>query len=115
MCSLVRSQAAPNGPRHVCRKQKITPACASRKNQQYSSLGIFFSSENNVRSVSFPLSQALAASDDVSPYVCGAALADGLLFPGETWRGYMDVDTDLCYEGIVFSVVTMLSESTSRG
>ena len=56
--------------------------------------------------------QALAASADVAPYICGAAVSDAPLFPGETWRGTMEVDESVCGDDAVFSVVSMLSEFT---
>lgn len=46
----------------------------------------------------------------MAPFICGAVVADGVLFGGETWRGYMEVDTDICYGGAVFSLVSMLGE-----
>lgn len=55
--------------------------------------------------------QALAATANVAPYICGAAVSEGPLFPGETWRATFDVDTSICGDDAVFSVVTMLSES----
>eukprot|EP00903_Cladosiphon_okamuranus_P016817 g15509.t1 len=49
----------------------------------------------------------LAASEGVAPYICGAVVADGPLFPGETWRGSMMVDEIICPDA-VYSAVTML-------
>eukprot|EP00903_Cladosiphon_okamuranus_P016239 g14981.t1 len=49
----------------------------------------------------------LAESEAVAPYVCGAVVADGPVFPGETWRGTMEVDEELCPDA-QYSVVTML-------
>lgn len=54
--------------------------------------------------------QALATSDSVAHYICGYAIADGPLLSGATWRGYMEVDMDICGDDAVFSVVSMLSE-----
>ena len=54
--------------------------------------------------------QALTESKDVAPYICGVVMADGPLFPGQTWRGQLDVDDDVCHDP-VYSVVSMLSES----
>ena len=53
--------------------------------------------------------QELAASESVAPYICGAAVADAPLFPGETWRATLTVDESVCPDA-VYSVVTMLSE-----
>lgn len=53
--------------------------------------------------------QELAASDGVAPYICGAVVAEGPLSPGETWRGQLDVDDDICPDA-VYSVVSMLSK-----
>ena len=50
------------------------------------------------------------ASADVAPYICGAAVGEAPLFPGETWRGVMEVDRDICGDNAVFSTVSMLSE-----
>ncbi|CAN0195134.1 unnamed protein product [Scytosiphon promiscuus] len=49
----------------------------------------------------------LAAAESVAPFICGAAVAEGPLFPGETWRGTMTVDEDICPDA-VYSVVSML-------
>lgn len=49
----------------------------------------------------------LLESYDVAPYICGSVVADGPLFPGETWRGTMKVDESIC-PNAVYSVVTML-------
>lgn len=56
------------------------------------------------------------ALDDpkVAPYICGYFVNDGPLFPGETSRGIMKVDTEVCGDRPVFSMVSMLSESLSR-
>ncbi|CAM9515337.1 unnamed protein product, partial [Laminaria digitata] len=51
---------------------------------------------------------ALAASADVAPYICGAAVGDAPVFPGDTWRGVMEVDTTICGDDAVFSTVSML-------
>eukprot|EP00904_Undaria_pinnatifida_P007222 jgi/Undpi1/362/HiC_scaffold_1.g00358.m1 len=48
------------------------------------------------------------ASADYSPYICGYTVSDAPLFPGETWRGTMEVDESICGEDAVFSVVSML-------
>lgn len=53
--------------------------------------------------------QELAAAESVAPFICGAAVAEGPLFPGETWRGTLMVDEDICPDAI-YSVVSMLSE-----
>lgn len=53
--------------------------------------------------------QELAASEEVAPYICGVAVADGPVFPGNTWRGTMMVDEYLC-PNPQYSVVSMLSE-----
>lgn len=45
----------------------------------------------------------------MAPFICGAVVADGPLFPGETWRGTMMVDESVCPDA-VYSAVTMLSE-----
>ena len=62
----------------------------------------------------FPLSvvfvsKELAASESVAPYICGAAVAEAPVFPGETWSGTLMVDESVCPDA-VYSVVTMLSE-----
>ncbi|CAM9774326.1 unnamed protein product [Ectocarpus fasciculatus] len=49
----------------------------------------------------------LAASEDVAPYICGAVVAEGPVFPGQTWRGQLDVNRDICPDP-VYSVVSML-------
>ncbi|CAM9326079.1 unnamed protein product [Ectocarpus sp. 8 AP-2014] len=49
----------------------------------------------------------LSESSDVAPYICGAVVAEGPVFPGETWRGQLDVDPYIC-PNPVYSVVTML-------
>ena len=54
--------------------------------------------------------QELAASPYVAPFICGAAAGDAPLAPGGTWRGVMEVDTDICGDDAVFSTVSMLSE-----
>lgn len=51
---------------------------------------------------------ALAASPEVAPFICGAVAGEAPVFPGETWRGTMEVDTTVCGEDAVFSTVTML-------
>lgn len=61
------------------------------------------------------LLQGAGSDPAVAPFICGAVVADGPLFPGETFRGTMHVDTDICKEGAVFSIVAMLSESLSMG
>eukprot|EP00752_Nemacystus_decipiens_P012941 g11454.t1 len=48
----------------------------------------------------------LAETEEVAPYICGAVVADGPVFPGETWRGTMTVDDD-CHNP-QYSVVSML-------
>lgn len=40
---------------------------------------------------------------------CGVVVADGPLLPGKTWRGTLEVDTDICKDP-VYSVVGMLGE-----
>ncbi|CAM9465739.1 unnamed protein product, partial [Sphacelaria rigidula] len=50
----------------------------------------------------------LLADDAVSPYICGATVADEAVGPLQTWRGYVDVDTEKCPGKIVFSTVGML-------
>lgn len=57
--------------------------------------------------------QELAAMDDVAPYICGAVVADGPVFPGATWRGSMTVDETIC-PNAQYSVVSMLSEYSSN-
>lgn len=57
--------------------------------------------------------QELAASEDVAPYICGAVVAEGPVFPGQTWRGQLDVNRDICPDP-VYSVVSMLSECASH-
>lgn len=47
---------------------------------------------------------------EVSPFICGAAVGDSPLFPGETTRITLAVDEDICEDGAVFSLVGMLSE-----
>lgn len=64
---------------------------------------------NYVAPVIFLSRQELAASPDVAPYICGAVVADGPVFPGETWRGTLEVDEHVC-PNAKYSVVTMLSE-----
>lgn len=54
--------------------------------------------------------QALAADPSVAPFICGAAVSDAPLFPGETWRGALEVDEAVCGGDAVISVVSMLSE-----
>lgn len=56
------------------------------------------------------LAQELAADPSVAPFICGAAFSDAPLFPGETWRGALEVDEAVCGDDAVISVVTMLSE-----
>ena len=46
----------------------------------------------------------------MAPYICGTAAGEAPLFPGETWRGVMEVDRDICGDDAVFSTVSMLSE-----
>ena len=46
----------------------------------------------------------------VYPYVCGYAVADGVLLPGETVRIEVDVDTDVCGDSALYSLVSMLGE-----
>ena len=46
----------------------------------------------------------------VYPYVCGYAVADGVLLPGETVRIEVDVDTDVCGDSALYSLVGMLGE-----
>ncbi len=55
------------------------------------------------------LCQELAGMESVAPYVCGATVAEGPVFPGETWRGTMMVDESVC-PNAVYSVVSMLSK-----
>lgn len=57
--------------------------------------------------------QKLANDPSVLEKLCGAVVADGPVFPGETWRGTMEVDTDICKEP-VYSMVGMLSELSSQ-
>lgn len=52
--------------------------------------------------------QELAASESVAPFVCGAAVAEASLLPGETWRGLLEVDTDICGNDGVLTVLGML-------
>lgn len=47
--------------------------------------------------------------ESVARYICGAAVAEGPVFPGETWRGNMMVDESVCPDA-VYSVVSMLSK-----
>lgn len=51
---------------------------------------------------------------EVSPFICGAAVGDGPLFPGDTTRLTLAVDEDICDDSAVFSLVSMLSESAFR-
>lgn len=54
-------------------------------------------------------SQELAGMDSVAPFICGAAVAEGPVAPGGTWRGTLMVDDSICPDP-VYSVVTMLGE-----
>lgn len=54
--------------------------------------------------------QELGEEDSVAPYICGAVVADELLFGGQTWRGDMEVDMYACEKGAKFSLVGMLGE-----
>ena len=47
--------------------------------------------------------------DSVAPFICGAAVAEGPVAPGGTWRGTLMVDDSVCPDP-VYSVVTMLGE-----
>lgn len=47
---------------------------------------------------------------EVAPFICGAAVGDAPLFPGETTRLTLEVDEDVCDDSAVFSLVSMLSE-----
>lgn len=53
--------------------------------------------------------QELAADPSVAPFICGAAVAEGPVGPGETWRGTLMVDETICPYP-VYSVVSMLGE-----
>lgn len=55
--------------------------------------------------------QALAASADVAPFICGAVAGEEPLGPGATWRGTMEVDMAVCGDDAVFTTVSMLGES----
>lgn len=69
--------------------------------------------DGNLKNDSVLSRQELAASRAVAPYICGAVVADGPLFPGETWRGTMEVDEHIC-PNAQYSVVSMLSEYSPR-
>ncbi|CAM9937812.1 unnamed protein product [Ectocarpus sp. 12 AP-2014] len=49
----------------------------------------------------------LAGLEDVAPFICGAVVAEGPLFPGETWSGEIVVDPHTCPDP-VYSAVSML-------
>lgn len=57
--------------------------------------------------------QELAALESVAPFICGAVAGDAPLFPGETFRGTLEVDEEACPDA-VYSAVTMLSELLGR-
>ncbi|CAM9317205.1 unnamed protein product [Ascophyllum nodosum] len=50
----------------------------------------------------------LAGSDDVAPFICGAAVGEAPLFPGETTRLSLMVDDEVCGDNAKFSLVSML-------
>lgn len=52
----------------------------------------------------------LGDEDDVAPFICGAVIADDVLMSGDTWRGTMGVDLDVCGDDARFSMVAMLGE-----
>ena len=52
----------------------------------------------------------LAGSDEVAPFICGAAVDEAPLLPGETTRLSLMVDDEICGDDANFSLVSMLSE-----
>lgn len=56
------------------------------------------------------VSQDVLSDPKYSKYICGYVVDDGALFPGKTYRDTMVVDTEICGDNPVFSMVGMLSE-----
>ncbi|CAM9317128.1 unnamed protein product [Ascophyllum nodosum] len=50
----------------------------------------------------------LAGSDEVAPFICGAAVDEAPLLPGETTRLSLMVDDEICGDDANFSLVSML-------
>lgn len=60
------------------------------------------------------MSQEFGNSDDILPFLCGAVIADGPLAPGETWRGTMTVDEEICPDPVYTSYAMLGEYSTYR-
>lgn len=58
--------------------------------------------------------QEMIEDEANAPYICGYVESEGLVDFGDTYRGFFDVDMDICGDNAMFSIVGMLSECTCQ-
>lgn len=69
-----------------------------------------FRHERSIGRPPVTVKQALAQDPDIAPYVCGYVTGSGVQMPGVTERYVLEVEENICADGAVISMATMIGK-----